>query len=274
MGETCGPDSSVIQQLLWTDHRMEWSNECLRIRLDSREIFPFLMNLFFNCCLSVPSIEHCAHCEWAHSQWENLTSVPRDSVLVFIRLEQSRMYFPGTCVSASGWRWLLGIRIRLRFLPPWCLKTRKNLCLVPLVEVMKNRSELETVPGSAPGPNKLDRVFPALGIWVPKRRKGVITEREGTRGKKLSHEDPRLCNGWRCFISSPLGNYLPAVIRRQISLGTSLLLLNTRHAPGCSSGPHSPKASVKEVLGGGSWLVSDTNTLPKSVVLPFSWSLI
>lgn len=62
-------------------------------------------------------------------------------------------------------------------------------------EVMKSRRELRQRQTVHLGQRSLSVVLAALGIWVPKRRKWVIrTEREGTRGKKLSHEDLRLCN--------------------------------------------------------------------------------
>ena len=61
--------------------------------------------------------------------------------------------------------------------------------------MMRSRRELRQCQTMHLGKRSLTVVLAILGIWVPKRRKGVVrTAREGTRGKKLSHEDPRLCN--------------------------------------------------------------------------------
>lgn len=61
--------------------------------------------------------------------------------------------------------------------------------------MMKSRRELRQRQTMHLGQRSLTVVLAVLGIWVPKRRKGVIrTAREGTGGKKLNHEDPRLCN--------------------------------------------------------------------------------
>lgn len=125
-------DSYLIQQLLWTDHRMESSNECSRTT-DSMEIFPFpSISVSLNAVLSVPSIyQNLSHCEWKNKR------LHVDSILVFIRLQQSGMYFPWDscfCFMLKVITWhsdQIGNDFLLSDVQ------RKNSCLVPLVKWLR-----------------------------------------------------------------------------------------------------------------------------------------
>lgn len=183
-----------------------------------------------------------------------------DSILVFIRLEQSGMHFPWDscfCFMLKVITWHSD-QIGNDFFFSDVQRQEKNLCLVPIVKWLRTVVTQGSARMLIQGMISLTVIFAALVILVLKRNKG-ITGIERVKGKKSGNEDPILCNGWArsCLIIH----------------GYSLLLLKGGHlwtqppAPECwACAPllkWSPPAyaNVKGVLGmEAGWCVENDTT--------------
>lgn len=164
------------------------------------------------------------------------------------------MYFPWDLCFCFGLKVITWHSDQIGdFFLPDAWRQRKEFVSGATCEVMKNRSELETVPGRRTGPNKLDRGLSCSWNLGAKRRKGSWNRKRRNERKRnwamkiqdyVMDEDASFHHPWGTI----------SCCYRRSSLGTSLLSLDT-YALCCSSGPWAARASVK-VLGGGSWLVS------------------
>lgn len=66
------------------------------------------------------------------------------------------------------------------------LEDKKEFVSGDTCEVMKNRSELETVPGSTPGPNKLDRGLScSWNLGAKKKEGGHKNRKRGNERKEI-----------------------------------------------------------------------------------------